>query len=61
MHAFVVPRDGVYLSEAELISLCKQHIASYKAPKSVRVVPELPKNFQGKILKRVLRQQYASS
>jgi acyl-CoA synthetase (AMP-forming)/AMP-acid ligase II len=61
VHAFVVPRDGVHLSEAELISLCKQHIASYKAPKSVRVVPELPKNFQGKILKRVLRQQYASS
>jgi len=33
-------------------------MASYKKPKSADIVDELPKNFQGKILKRVLRDRY---
>jgi acyl-CoA synthetase (AMP-forming)/AMP-acid ligase II len=42
----------------ELIAFCKDHIASYKKPKSVDFVDELPKNNYGKILKRELRAKY---
>jgi len=33
-------------------------MASYKAPKSIDIVDELPKNATGKILKRSLKEKY---
>jgi long-chain acyl-CoA synthetase len=39
----------------EIIGLCKQKLADYKAPRIVEFVDELPKNPTGKILKRELR------
>ena len=42
----------------ELIAFCKDHIASYKKPKSVDFVDELAKNNYGKLLKRELRAKY---
>ncbi len=56
--AFVVPRPGSALTPEAIVDLCKAHIASYKKPQVVEIVDELPKNFQGKILKRVLLEQY---
>lgn len=56
--AFVVPRPGAGLSSEAIVELCKTHIASYKKPQVVEIVDELPKNFQGKVLKRVLLEQY---
>ncbi len=56
--AFVVPRPGVALTSEAIVELCKTHIASYKKPQVVEIVDELPKNFQGKVLKRVLLEQY---
>jgi long-chain acyl-CoA synthetase len=55
--AFVVLRPGAQASEAELIAHCRTRIASYKKPKVVHLVATLPKNQQGKVLKRVLREQ----
>jgi len=49
---------GKSSSEDELIAFCKDHIASYKKPKRVDFVKELPKNNYGKILKRELRAKY---
>lgn len=49
---------GKWVTEEELIAFCKDHIASYKKPKSVDIVEELPKNNYGKILKRELRAKY---
>ncbi len=49
---------GRSVSEEELISFCKANIASYKKPKSIDFMPELPKNNYGKILKRELRAKY---
>jgi len=40
------------------IAFCKESIASYKKPRSVDFVDELPKNNYGKILKRALRAGY---
>lgn len=49
---------GKSVTENELIAFCRDHIASYKKPKSVDFVDELPKNNNGKILKRELRAKY---
>jgi acyl-CoA synthetase (AMP-forming)/AMP-acid ligase II len=56
--AFVVPRPHTRVTADDIIDLCQSHIASYKKPRAVHIVDDLPKNFQGKILKRVLRDQY---
>lgn len=41
-----------------MIFFCKDTIASYKKPKSVDFVDELPKNNYGKIVKRELRAKH---
>jgi acyl-CoA synthetase (AMP-forming)/AMP-acid ligase II len=56
--AIVALSPGREVSEAELLEYCQQHIASYKKPKSVDVVAELPKNNFGKIVKNELRERY---
>ena len=56
--AIVSLSPGQSATEEELISFCKDNIASYKKPKSVDFVDELPKNNYGKILKRELRAKY---
>ena len=50
--------EGESATEDELTDFCKANLASYKKPKSVDFVEELPKNNYGKILKRELRLQY---
>jgi acyl-CoA synthetase (AMP-forming)/AMP-acid ligase II len=57
--AFVVPPNGVAVSEAELIAHCRQYLAGYKKPSAIVVVGELPRNAGGKVLKRVLRETYS--
>ncbi len=58
--AFVELRDGASVTEAELIAHCKEHLASFKAPKKVIFGP-LPKTSTGKIQKFVLREQAKST
>jgi acyl-CoA synthetase (AMP-forming)/AMP-acid ligase II len=58
VHAAVVLKKGQQATEDETIEFCKRHLARYKAPKSVEFVESLPKNPQGKILKRELREKY---
>lgn len=48
------------VSEDELIAHCKTQIASYKKPKSVMFVDELPRLPSGKINKVALRKQFGS-
>ncbi len=54
--AFVVPRSGAQLDDAELEALCMEQIARFKRPKAYRVVDTLPKNSYGKVLKTALRE-----
>ncbi len=58
--AVIACREGFTLTEQEVIDYCKENIASYKKPKAVAFLAELPKNPSGKILKRVLRDQYSA-
>jgi acyl-CoA synthetase (AMP-forming)/AMP-acid ligase II len=56
--AVVSLSPGKTATEQELIDFCKDNIASYKKPKSVEFIDELPKSNYGKILKRELRTKY---
>ncbi|MBU2550864.1 MAG: AMP-binding protein [Proteobacteria bacterium] len=56
--AFIVLKDGVQLTEDEVISHVGSKLASYKKPKEVYFVDELPYSPSGKQLKRQLRQEY---
>jgi len=56
--AFVKIKQGRACSEADLIGFCKARIASYKAPKKILFVDELPKSPAGKILKREIRASF---
>jgi acyl-CoA synthetase (AMP-forming)/AMP-acid ligase II len=55
VHAFVSLHDGKSLRSEELIAFCRDRLAHYKCPNSVEVLPDLPKNALGKILKSDLR------
>ena len=54
--AFVTLRDGVLITEAELIAFCRERLAHYKAPRRVVFGP-LPKTSTGKIQKNLLRER----
>ncbi len=54
----VVVRKDESLTESAVIDGCKGRLAPFKMPKAVRFVQEIPRNPSGKILKRVLREQY---
>ncbi|MBI4081984.1 MAG: AMP-binding protein [Candidatus Lambdaproteobacteria bacterium] len=56
--AFFSPRAGALLNAEEVIRHCQALIASYKKPRRVEILPELPKNNNGKIDKRLLRQRF---
>jgi len=58
--AVIVQKQGVQVSEAEIIEFCSKNLAGFKKPKSVDFWPELPKSPQGKILKKEIRKHYGS-
>jgi acyl-CoA synthetase (AMP-forming)/AMP-acid ligase II len=58
VHALVVLQENARAAEEDIISFCRKHIAHFKAPKSVEFVESLPKNPQGKILKKEIRAKY---
>ncbi len=59
--AVVQPVDGVHPGpelEAELIGYCRAHLAGYKCPHTVEFDPELPRDPNGKLYKRRIRERY---
>ena len=54
--AFVVPRPGATIDEASVIAYTREHLANFKAPRSVRFVDALPRNAGGKVVKSQLRE-----
>jgi acyl-CoA synthetase (AMP-forming)/AMP-acid ligase II len=56
--AFVALKKESKATEEEIINFCKKYLASYKKPKSVEFIDEIPKNNYGKVLKRALREKY---
>ncbi len=58
--AVIVPKEGVPVTEGELLEFCGRNLAGFKKPKSVEFWRELPKSAQGKILKKEIRKHYGS-
>jgi acyl-CoA synthetase (AMP-forming)/AMP-acid ligase II len=58
VHAEVVRRPGSGLDADEVKAFAREHLATYKIPRSVNFLDELPKTGSGKILKRELRAPY---
>jgi long-chain acyl-CoA synthetase len=58
IQAIVVLRSGASATESEIIAHCKRLLSSYKVPRRVEFLTELPKSGTGKILKTALRQKY---
>ncbi len=56
--AIVVARSGHALTETGVIAALKAEIASFKVPKHVHFVDELPRNAMGKVQKSLLRERY---
>jgi len=58
VHAEVLLRPGCSATAEELIAHVKEHIGTYKAPKSVTLVRELPVSAVGKVIRRQVRDKY---
>ena len=52
---FVVLREGSTTTGEDVRSHCKEQMAGFKVPKEIHVVESLPRDTQGKLLKRELR------
>ncbi len=53
--AFVSLHSGAKLDPEELLAFCHGSLAKFKIPKTIAILPELPKGDSGKILKRKLQ------
>lgn len=60
IRAYVVLKDGYSISEKELVDWTQERIASYKYPRQIRFITQLPMTATGKILKKELRKQVAA-
>lgn len=54
----VVVRRKPELTEKDVLDFCRGRMAAYKQPKGVAFVDVIPRNPSGKILKRILREQF---
>jgi long-chain acyl-CoA synthetase len=57
--AFVAAAEGQTIDEKALLQFIRTRLADYKMPRQIIIVPVLPKNATGKILKTELRKQAA--
>jgi len=55
--AFIAMNEGMTLDEKAFLQFLRQKLADYKVPRRVTVLPALPRNATGKILKTALRQE----
>ncbi|MGZ3623335.1 MAG: alpha/beta fold hydrolase [Ktedonobacteraceae bacterium] len=52
--AYVVLKRGEKATPDELLALCRERLDAYKVPRQIEFRSELPKNFVGKVLRRLL-------
>lgn len=61
VYAYVVLRPGRVVTGSELIEFCRTRIGSFKKPRGVELVAELPKTPLGKVDKKALRELWVRS
>lgn len=59
--AFVVPAPGHVLDEQALLEYARQHLASYKCPRRVVTVDDLPRTRNGKLRRAELRTAFPAA
>lgn len=57
VHAVVSLKPGRTVTGPELLEWCKERMAGYKRPRSIDLLPEVPKSAVGKISKKELRER----
>ena len=57
--AYVVPRSGALDGRTRVLASAREQLASYKAPRIVYLVDDLPRTRNGKVLRRELRPEQA--
>lgn len=55
VQAFIVLKPDAAVTDKELREHCRQHLASFKRPRQIMFVEQLPRNPTGKVLRRMLR------
>jgi acyl-CoA synthetase (AMP-forming)/AMP-acid ligase II len=58
VHAIIIYHNGTKLEPQDVISRCQQKLAAFQVPRSVEFRTQLPRNRSGKLLKRVLRDEF---
>jgi len=56
--AIVARKKGMEINEEEIVEECKKELASYKKPKSIVIVDQLPKTGSGKIDRSLIKKKY---
>lgn len=56
--AFVVRHAGQEVSSEQLIDYCGQHLAGFKKPREIQFVDDLPRNPNGKVARRLVRDTF---
>lgn len=57
VRAFIVKKPGQEVEAAALVAWCRENMASYKAPREVRFIAQLPATGAGKVLRRMLKDE----
>ncbi|MDL2210751.1 long-chain fatty acid--CoA ligase [Desulfovibrio sp. OttesenSCG-928-O18] len=57
--AYIVPKEGVTLTAAEIVGYCRKRLAGFKVPRQVEFRDALPRAATGKILRRTLQNEEA--
>ncbi len=55
--AYIVAKEGEKVSEKELQELCESQLSDYKRPALYEFRNELPKNMEGQVIKRILKEE----
>ncbi|TDC48908.1 fatty acid--CoA ligase [Actinomadura sp. KC345] len=61
VHALIVPEPGAAVGPDEIVAWCRDRLAGFKCPKTVRFTDDLPRTTTGKVLKRELRRRHADA
>ena len=59
--AYIVLKNGISIGVEDIQRHCKEHLASYKKPRYIEIVPDLPKTATGKVQKTVLQEMALKS
>lgn len=55
--AFIAAKEGEKVTEKELRELCQEELSEYKRPSLYEFRSELPKNMDGQVIKRILKEE----